>query len=240
MKRTTVVSALFLCFISAVLARNLGSGVFPGSTTVSPCDTKNAFQNSQNSILSQNAQDFADMSRFMENASQQTGLHNDCCTGLMQMNQGNLRKFCGCTPEQYAQMSVQQQIDVYGRYFSSTQDAWGMQQLRQMMQSGQTLGGHKIDGITLVACAQMGTGNCAAAVKNGCSSLALGQGGDGHVNVCTMADKVRATADKSRAKAFAGCLDNKGGSGSNGGCPSGPGDFPTTPAPTSPAVSLSA
>jgi hypothetical protein len=73
-----------------------------------------------------------------------------------------------------------------------------MQQLKQMIANHQTLGGHLVDDYTLVACAQMGTGNCDAAVQNECNSLDVGKGGDNHVNVCTMADEARARASASR------------------------------------------
>jgi hypothetical protein len=72
-----------------------------------------------------------------------------------------------------------------------------MQQLKQMIANHQTLGGHVVDDYTLVACAQMGTGNCDAAVQNRCSSLAVGEGGDNYVNVCTMADDARTRASAS-------------------------------------------
>jgi hypothetical protein len=229
-----------LTIITPLAYAGLGSGVFSGSTTVAPCNTKNGFSNSSNADIASNAQYFADMSRFMEDPSQQTGLHNDCCTGLMQMNQGNLRAFCGCTPEQYAQMSAQQQLDVYTNYYNSIQNTWGVQQIKDLTASGGTLGGHAIDYFDVVACAQMGPGNCAAAVKNGCSSLALGQGGDGSVNVCTMADAVRNRAANQDKTAFANCLSSTGGATGGTNCPTNsttPGTI-ISPSPGNAPVSL--
>ncbi|MDE2579116.1 MAG: hypothetical protein KGL46_09945 [Hyphomicrobiales bacterium] len=241
MRKFNFALAFLALAFSAAFARDLGSGNFPGGTTVQPCDTKNAFSNSSNPTLANNSQYFADMSKFMEDPSQQTGLHNSCCTGLMQMNQSNLKQFCGCTPEQYAQMSAQQQIDVYTKYFNSIQNTPGMTEMQKLADSGGTLGGHKIDEFDVIACAQMGPGNCAAAIKNGCSSLALGQGGDGSVNVCTMADAVRSRAAKNEKTAFGDCA-NGGTKGGGTNCP-GNGTTPAgviPPTPGNAPVSLPA
>ena len=169
-----------------------GIGQFAGS----PCLTLRAFRGASDSDVRSRAMDFASMSRFMENPKQWVGVHNACCTGLMQVNYSNLRNpdFCGCTAQEYAAYTQEQQIDVYVRYLQSLNADNGMTALKEMIKNGQTLGGHIVDGYTLVACAQMGSGNCDAAVANGCSSVAVGEGGDTHVNVCTMADRVRDSA----------------------------------------------
>jgi len=137
----------------------------------------------------------------MENPKQRVGVHNGCCTGLMQIHYFNLRKpeICGCTPDEYGTYTQDEQIDVYVNYFRTFNNNFGMNHLKSMIDSNQTLGGHIVDGYTLVACAQMGTGNCDAAVRNACSSTKIGEGGDTHVNVCTMADDVRSRALRSPA-----------------------------------------
>lgn len=150
------------------------------------------FQNSSNSYLQQNAAQFAAMSANVEDTTRDSTVYNgSCCTGMMQINTSNLANpdICGCTPAEFAAMSGQQQIDVYTRYFDGVQSDASIQKLEQMQASGQTLGGQVVTGDTVVACAQLGTANCAAAIANNCSSVANGQGGDGSVNVCTMAAK---------------------------------------------------
>jgi hypothetical protein len=187
-----VAVVVFMFFTSCAAAVNLGKGEYPGN----PCLTLEAFRNTNNKYLQQHAVDFASVSRFIEDTLQRVGIHNGCCTGLVQLNQSNLRNpsFCGCTPAEYGAYTQEQQIDVYANYFRIFDRDYGMTQLRNMIDDNQTLGGHTIDGYTLVACAQMGSGNCKAAVQNACSSVAVGQGGDNSVNVCTMADFVRAQA----------------------------------------------
>ena len=171
-------------------SEGLGIGQFKGDA----CLTLNSFQKLDDSNLRSSSQDFAAMSRYVEDQQQLVGIHNNCCTGLMQLNYVNLQNpnICGCTAAEYGAYTQQQQIDVYQNYFHTLNADYGMNQLKQMIAGHQTLGGHVVDGYTLVACAQMGTGNCDAAVRNACSSVAIGEGGDTHVNVCTMGDKARA------------------------------------------------
>jgi len=169
-----------------------GVGQFKGSV----CLTLKSFQTARDSYFRRQAMNFAAMSRFVEDPKQWVGIHNSCCTGLMQLNYPNLRdpNICGCEPQEFATYTPDQQIDTYTTYFSTLDNNDGMIQLKQMINSQQLLGGHLVDGYTLVACAQMGSGNCNAAVQNQCSSIAVGEGGDNHVNVCTMADRAREAA----------------------------------------------
>ena len=216
--------AMLIILIVTGISAGAFASVFPGSTQASPCDVSNAFANTSDSYLNAHAQDFAAMSHFVEDPNGQTGTFNgSCCTGLMQINTGNLRNpdICGCTRAEYGAMSPQQQIDVYAKYVNvSFANDPSVQTLKNMQANGQTLGGHQVDTETVIACMQMGTGNCAAAIKNGCSSTTLGQGGDNHVNVCTMGDKAR-LAMQNNPNTFANC--------SNAVCANnGPGDFPTT------------
>jgi hypothetical protein len=193
---------VMIFFTSFAAGANLGRGEYPGN----PCLTLQAFRSANNRFLQQHAVNFASVSRFIEDTLQRVGIHNGCCTGLMQLNQSNLRNpaFCGCTPAEYGAYTQAQQIDVYANYFQIFDSDFGMTQLESMVDNNQTLGGHVIGGYTLVACAQMGTGNCKAAVQNACSSVAVGQGGDNSVNVCTMADFVRAQA-QSAPQALGSC-----------------------------------
>ena len=196
-----LLALLTLAFIALAPAGASAATNMPGGTYHSQAQIESYFANSNNSYLRDNASTFAAMSRNVENSTGYTGLYNgSCCTGLMQMNRSNLREFCNCTPEQYATMSGQQQIDVYGKYYSSIQNDPSVRQLREMQANGQTLGGQPVTGGTIAACIQLGTGNCRDAIRNGCSSTARGQGGDGHVNICTMGAKAG---------------DGKGGTGSN-------------------------
>lgn len=182
-----------------------GVGQFEGSA----CLTLQAFQTLSDTYLQSRATDFAAMSRFVEDPKQWVGIHNSCCTGLMQINYLNLRNptICGCEAREFATYTQQQQIDVYMIYFHAFDSNYGMNELKEIINNHQTLGGYTVDGYTLVACAQMGAGNCNAAVQNQCRSVAVGEGGDNHVNVCTMADRAReeAAADSDE---FASCGPN--------------------------------
>ena len=175
----------------ALAFQKIAAGVLPGGQSYSQSQVAGFFANSSNPYLASNASSFAAMSHNVEDPNGNTGTYNgSCCSGLMQINQTNLKNYCNCTPQQFATMSGQDQVNVYTKYYEGEiQNSSGVKQLQQMQASGQTLGGQKVDGAMIAACAQLGAGNCAAAIRNNCSSKANGSGGDGSVNVCTMAAK---------------------------------------------------
>ncbi len=179
-------SCLALLGIDTVIA----STIYAGGQSYSQQQVANMFANSSNPYLAANASTFAAMSHNVEDPNGNTGTYNgSCCTGLMQLNNGNLATFCNCTKQEFAAMSGQQQIDVYTKYFNSVQNDSSIKQLEQMQANGQSLGGQPVDGSMIAACAQLGTGNCRKAIANGCRSAAAADGGDGSVSICTMAAK---------------------------------------------------
>jgi hypothetical protein len=86
-----------------------GVGQFKGD----PCMTLRAFQTVGDPDARDHSMDYASMSRFVEDPKQWVGIHNSCCTGLMQLNYVNLNNpdICGCTAQEFAAYSQQQQID---------------------------------------------------------------------------------------------------------------------------------
>lgn len=156
------------------------------------------------------------------------GIYNEsCCTGIFQLNNSNIKKYAnGMTREQFGCQSLQFQADTWARL---TNDGYNSDTVSQLMSMG-TFDGQKVDAGFIASCIQLGTGNCQKMLSSGhCSGFHDSNG----TTICDMAKNARSLADPS-------CKNDSGSSGSNGGCPSGPGDFPTTPAPTTPAVSLSA
>lgn len=142
------------------------------------------------SYLSNNAADFAKVFYNVESGGNAAVYNGSCCTGLAQMNQTNLATFCNCTKEQYASMSAVEQLAVYNKYIESdVLSSSGAQQLLRMQELGQSLGGVQVTGAMIASCAQLGPGNCAKSIANNCSSTAVGEGGDGYVNICSMAAK---------------------------------------------------
>jgi hypothetical protein len=189
-KMRIIIQTIIIIFTLALMTGAHAASKLAEGTTYNNSQIASMFANSGNSYLASNAQTFANMSTNVENRWGNTAVYNgSCCTGLMQMNQSNLKTFCQCTKEQYASMSGEQQIGVYTKYFESIQNDPSVKTLMQMQANGQTLGGYPVTGATVAACIQLGTGNCAKAIKNGCRSASRADGGDGYVSICTMGDK---------------------------------------------------
>lgn len=185
--------AVALSFVIACVTAAMAYTILSGGTSYSQAEITQMFANSSNSYLSQNATLYGQVSRFESGGTFNTGVSNGmCCTGIMQFNSENVRKFGGVnTPEQFAQLSGQQQVDAYTRYFDRVSQESGAQRLMQMQRNGESLGGRPVDAATITGCVQFGNKNCNAAINNNCSNKANGSGGDGYVTVCGFADKVR-------------------------------------------------
>ncbi|WP_234625054.1 M23 family metallopeptidase (plasmid) [Agrobacterium rosae] len=190
---------VFLAYVAPSQARSY----LAPNTQYSQAQIQTMFENSGNSYLAQNASTFAAMSYKVESMGGNSAIYNgSCCTGLMQMNQGNLATFCDCTSAQYAAMSGQQQINIYAQYYESIANAGSVQTLLDMQANGESVGGYKVDSAMVAACIQLGVGNCQKSIDNGCVGVSSSAGGDGSVNICTMAAKAGGTT---------------GGGGSNAG-----------------------
>lgn len=157
------------------------------STRVSQADIAAAIQNSSvNSSMRSYGNDIASLAMFESGGN--PGVYNGtCCTGLLQVNRSNLAAQ-GLTPQQYANMGTQQQVDVWLRVTNQGANTAVVRQLQQMQQNGQTFDGRPVDGALILSCIQLGTGNCQKMVRSGsCSGFADSNG----TTICKMADKVR-------------------------------------------------
>ena len=184
--------ALLAVVTVAAATAALAASYFPGGNTYSQGEITQFFANSSNPYLSNNASTYAAMSMVETGGTGSTSIYNgSCCTGLMQMNGENIRDFAGMSKADFAQLSGQQQVDVYTKYYTSIQNDPNMKQVRNLAENGGYIGSHKVDADTVAACAQFGTGNCRAAMANGCTDRRNGFGGDGYKTVCEMADAAR-------------------------------------------------
>jgi murein DD-endopeptidase MepM/ murein hydrolase activator NlpD len=198
-KALRIFALIFLALWSSVNARAASISYLAPNVIYTQSQIQSFFENSGNPYLVANAAKFAAMSYHVESydfVRQTKGnsaiFNGSCCTGLMQMNTANLRDFCKCTRAEYAAMTGQQQINVYALYYASISNTNAVTTLQQMQANGQTLGGYPVTGATIVACIQLGVGNCQRSINNGCNGTSPSQGGDGYVNICTMAAKADA------------------------------------------------
>lgn len=184
----SLVVAFFVLFAYS-LPSAAATSYLAQNTQYSQSQIQSFFENSGNSYLSSNAATFAAMSYKVESGGNSAIYNGSCCTGLMQMNKSNLNDFCECTSAEYAALSGQDQINIYARYYESAGSASSVNTLLEMQANGQTLGGYQVDGAMIASCIQLGVGNCQKSINNGCSGVSSAEGGDGNVNICTMASK---------------------------------------------------
>ena len=118
------------------------------------------------------------------------GVYNGtCCTGVLQVNRGGLEAYCHCSPQEYANMSLQQQVDIWAQVTNANADN---ATVRQLMALGR-FGGQPVTGAMVLSCIQIGPGNCAKTVKAGTCATSAGSDGNGN-NFCDFAAKVDGAA----------------------------------------------
>lgn len=152
---------------------------------VSSADITQAIQNSPNASawLKQNAQAVANLAINVESGGNTSAFNGSCCYGVLQMNRTNIAKYAGVTPEQYRQLPLQVQIDVWSQL---TADAMRSGVVRQFIGLG-TFDGRAVDGNLVLACVQLGIGNCQRMINSGsCHGFADSNG----TSICDMADRM--------------------------------------------------
>lgn len=152
---------------------------------VTSADIVRAIQNSPNasSWLKQNAQAVANLAINVESGGNTTAYNGSCCYGVLQMNQSNIAKYAGVTAEQYRQLPLQDQINAWSKL---TNDAMRAGVVNQLIRLG-TFDGRAVDGNLVLACVQLGIGNCQRMVNSGsCSGFADRNG----TTICSMADRM--------------------------------------------------
>lgn len=114
------------------------------------------------------------------------GIYNGtCCTGVLQVNKGGLAKYCDCTSEEYASMSLQQQVDVWAKLTNANANNSTVQGLMGMG----SFGGKPVTGAMVLSCIQIGPGNCAKTIQAGTCATSAGSDGNGN-NFCDFAAKI--------------------------------------------------
>ena len=157
--------------------------------------------------LRQNAEAVANLAIRVESNGNTEAYNGSCCYGVLQMNRTNIQAYTNLTPEQYRQSSLQTQINAW---VALTVDALRARAPRQLANMG-TFDGRSADGNLVLACVQLGIGNCQRMINSGsCSGFSDSNG----TTICSMADRL------------AGVTPNPG-PGTNPTNPGGPG----TPGP---------
>jgi hypothetical protein len=190
--------------------------------SVTPQQVADALQNAPN--LNQGLKSCSMAAMAMQESSGNTCANNSCCVGVLQLNFGSsgvlsVPGYGDVTKASYANMSLQDQVNIWSSTANSNASGSGYQTLLSAYNSGQGVGGHAVTPGMLAACEQFGTGVCNRNVGALQSTGSCGGAADGNgQTVCSWG----ASADKQAANQncqMGNCsIDNVG-------------DFPTGPAP---------
>lgn len=122
---------------------------------------------------------------IFESGGETTVYNGSCCYGVLQMSTTNIQA-AGYTPAQFAALSLQAQVDAWAQMQSRALNAGVVSQLQAMG----TFDGQRVDFPFLLACVQLGQGNCATMVASGtCAGFADRNG----TTICGMAARMRSS-----------------------------------------------
>ena len=179
--RLLLVLALFSVGCGSVSAQQMGSKVMVTAAQVAA-----AVANSPLSpALKAYAADIGNLAINVESGGNLGVYNGTCCTGVLQVNTGGLKTYCQCTPQEYAHMSLQQQVDIWAQVTNVNANN---ATVRQLMGLG-SFGGHPVTGAMVLSCIQIGPGNCAKTVSAGTCATSAGSDGNGN-NFCDFAAKI--------------------------------------------------
>jgi P-type conjugative transfer protein TrbL len=166
--------------------------------TVSHQEIVNAIRNSPtaNSWLKQNAEAIANLAINVESGGRLDIYNGSCCYGVLQMNKNNIRVYAKMTPEQFRNADLQTQINAWAKLTSDAMKNPVVQRLAAM----KTFDGRPVTGELVLACIQLGVGNCNKMLQSGsCNGFRDRLG----TSICDMADKM----SKGKGKGTATSLD---------------------------------
>jgi len=179
--RLLLVLALFSVGCGSVSAQQMGSKVMVTAAQVAA-----AVANSPLSpALKAYAADIGNLAINVESGGNLGVYNGTCCTGVLQVNTGGLKTYCQCTPQEYANMSLQQQVDIWAQVTNVNANN---ATVCQLMGLG-SFGGHPVTGAMVLSCIQIGPGNCAKTVSAGTCATSAGSDGNGN-NFCDFAAKI--------------------------------------------------
>lgn len=174
---------------------------------VTAADVAAAIRNSPNASpwLRANADAVANLAMFESGG--RPGIYNgSCCYGILQMNTTNIRQYARVEPDVFRRWSLQDQVNAWSRL---TTEAMNNQVVRSLIAMG-TFDGRRVDGNLVLACVQLGVGNCQQMIRSGrCNGFADRNG----TTICRMADEIA----------------NRGAAPSNPSNPGGATPTPQTP-----------
>lgn len=156
--------------------------------------------------LRDNANAVANLAINVESRGETTAYNGSCCYGVLQMNQANIRQYANMTPGQYQQLDLQSQVNAWVSLTNAALQASAPQTLAAMV----TFGGRQVDANLVLACVQLGIGNCQKMINSGsCSGFADSNG----TTICAMADRISGGTSSSGGSSGGGIIPSTGTGG---------------------------
>ena len=153
---------------------------------VTAADVANAILNSPtaNAFMKAHANEIGALAIKVESGGDTTAYNGSCCYGVLQLNTSNIVA-AGYSVLQYRYATLQEQINGWAQIESQALNDPVIQQLAAMS----TFDGHPVDAAMLIACVQLGQGNCRTMIKSGhCDGFHDSNG----TTICSMAAKMDA------------------------------------------------
>jgi len=190
LRRWLLMLPLLLALPSLAFAQQLGPKVVVSAAEVAAA----VAQSPLSPALKAYATDIGKLAINVESGGN-LGIYNgSCCTGVLQVNRGGLAKYCDCTSQEYANMPLQQQVDVWAKVTNANAANATVQNLMAMG----SFGGRAVTGAMVLSCIQIGPGNCAKTLQAGSCATSAGSDGNGN-NFCDFAARIDGAAGGSPA-----------------------------------------
>ena len=175
-----VIASAFALACGIALAQS-GSRVTAGQVSAAILASPNASAQLQNY-----ANAIGNLAMF-ESGGQLSIYNGSCCYGVLQMNRRNIDTISPpVTPEQFRQLPLQQQVNAWATIMSQALRTGVPARLASMT----TFDGRPVTPSLVLACVQLGVGNCLTMIRSGrCNGFADINGTD----ICEMADRIDGT-----------------------------------------------
>jgi hypothetical protein len=137
-----------------------------------------------NAFLKANAEQIDALAIAVESGGNTEAYNGSCCYGILQLNTANILA-SGYTVSAYRYASLQDQVNAWSKIISQALSDPVIAQLAAMG----AFDGHAVDASLLIACVQLGQGNCRKMIDAGrCSGFADANG----TTICAMAERMNA------------------------------------------------
>lgn len=136
-----------------------------------------------NAWLKANADAVGALAINVESGGNTQVYNGSCCYGVLQMNKTNIRTYAGMTPEQFRNADLQTQVNAWSKVMSAALN----DRAPKLLASMGTFAGRPVTANMVLACVQLGQGNCMTMIQSGsCSGFA----DRNKTTICAMADKI--------------------------------------------------